>query len=239
MRAAGCSLLISGTKAIYRLSSSESVLYKQIVLFGVRRTRQERERLTDFAAHQAELKLSELTRLYDAIPVLTEEPSRTYAIPPSPPARLEYRGLPLDVIEDMLKHSCASLQAQRVTHAPASELSGQPLTPLHRGHVGLCAVSGLLNGIFGRGKERHLAHWDAVKVSDRTEEEGDDGSTVIREKERFSQRLTLLFADGRFALLSETPRDKETPDGERTPPDGQADICAPVERPYNECESAS
>ena len=37
---------------------------------------------------------------------------------------------------------------------------------------------------------------------DRREDE-EDGSTVIHEKERFSQRLTLLYADGRIALLSE------------------------------------
>ena len=33
-------------KSIYRLTAPESVAYKQVVLFGVRRSRQERERLT-------------------------------------------------------------------------------------------------------------------------------------------------------------------------------------------------
>ena len=62
--------------------------------------------------------------------------------------------------------------------------------------------------------ERHVAHWEAIKVVDKTEEEGDDGETVIREKERFSQRPTLLYSDGRIELLSEKPREdgsKETP----------------------------
>lgn len=226
-------------KTIHRLSSPECELYKQIALFGVRRTQQERDRLTDFMVEQADFKLAALTRQYDAIPVLGDHLDRTYAIPPSPPARLEYRGLPLDAIEDMVLKSSASLQAQRVTHARTSEITGRPLTPLHKGHVGLCAVSGLLNGIFGRDDERHLAHWDAVKVSDRTEEENDDGATVIREKERFSQRLTLLYADGRFALLSEAPREEARQDGERTPPDGQAEVCTPVQGPHNKCEPAS
>jgi hypothetical protein len=42
-------------------------------------------------------------------------------------------------------------------------------------------VSGLLNGVFGSGAERHVAHWESIKVVDKTEEEGDDGETVIRE----------------------------------------------------------
>ena len=90
-------------------------------------------------------------------------------------------------------------------------------------------MSGLLNGVFGDGVERHVAHWEAIKVVDRTEEEGDDGETVIREKERFSQRLTLLFANGRIELLSEKPREtggKEIPHGERPPADGEVEVCA-------------
>jgi len=80
---------------------------------------------------------------------------------------------------------------------------------LHKGHVGLLCTSGLLNGVFGEGKERHVANWESVKVVDKTEEESEDGrSTVIREKERFSQRLTLLYADGRIALLSEKAPEK-------------------------------
>jgi hypothetical protein len=45
-----------------------------------------------------------------------------------------------------------------------------------------------------------------VKVVDRIEETGEAAdTTVVREKEQFSQRLTLLYADGRIALLSERP----------------------------------
>jgi hypothetical protein len=53
-----------------------------------------------------------------------------------------------------------------------------------------------------------------LKVVDRTEEEEDSGATVIRERERFSQRLTLLYADGRIALLSERAAGKEAGNGE-------------------------
>ena len=68
---------------------------------------------------------------------------------------------------------------------------------------GILCTSGLLNGQFGEGKDTHVAYWESVKVVDRTEEEDDSGATIIREKERFSQRLTLLYADGRFGARQE------------------------------------
>ena len=49
-------------KAIYRLTEPEAIAYKQAVVFGVRRTRQERERLNDHAVQQANWKLNDLTR---------------------------------------------------------------------------------------------------------------------------------------------------------------------------------
>jgi hypothetical protein len=216
-------------KAIYRLTEPQAERYKQAVVFGVRRSAAEKNRLNDQTVNQANWKLQELTRRYEDIPALPDEADRAYAVPQSGPIRMENRGLPLDLVEDLLEKSPAWLQAQRVTHAQREQFFGRPLTPLHAGHVGLCAVSGLLNGVFGSGAERHVAHWEAIKVVDKTEEEGDDGETVIREKERFSQRLTLLFTDGRIELLSEKPREdgsKETPHGERPPANGEIEVCA-------------
>lgn len=217
-------------KAIYRLTEPDAVLYKQAVVFGVRRTRQERERMNDHAVNQGNRKLNELTLRYEQIPTLSSPPDRTYLVPPGAAGTLEYRGLPLDAIEDLLESSPAWRQAQRITHAPKTEFSGRPLTPLHKGHVGLLCTSGLLNGVFGSGRERHVAHWESVKVVDRLEEDGEDGSTVVREKERFSQRLTLLYGDGRMALLSEQPRTNGSPKGGNdekcSPAHGEVDVCS-------------
>jgi predicted RNA methylase len=139
-------------KTIFRLTEPEAAAYKQVVLFGIRRTRQEREKLNDRAVQQADWKLNELTRRYEEIPPLGDMAERVYAIPSSPPARLEHRGLPFDAIEDLLPASPAWRQTQRVTHAPKSEFAGRPLTPLHKGHVGLLCTAGLMNGVFGRDR---------------------------------------------------------------------------------------
>lgn len=228
-------------KGIYRLTEPEAVAYKQVVVFGIRRTRQERQRLTDQAVQQANRKLNDLTRRYEEIPPLPDVPDRAYAILPSSPARLEYRGLPLDLVEDFLATSPAWRQAQRVTHAPKNEFSGRPLTSLHQGHVALLCTAGMMNGCFGEGDDLHVSCWESVKVIDKTEDEDDSGATVIRERERFSQRLTLLYADGRIALLSEKPAEKasakENGHAERAPEDGETDLCSADPRHHHECVS--
>ena len=114
---------------------------------------------------------------------------------------MTYRGLPLDEVEDLLPQSAAYRQAGRILFAEPVSATGRPLTPLHAGHVGLLACSGLLNGIFGSGDQRHISFWQAVKLVDKTEEEDDHGVVTIREKERFSNELTVVFSTGQVAVL--------------------------------------
>jgi hypothetical protein len=59
----------------------------------------------------------------------------------------------------------------------------------------------MFNGVFGSGKGRHVAAWQAVKVIDRSEEVEENGTIVQRERERFSNELTLVFASGETAIL--------------------------------------
>jgi hypothetical protein len=222
-------------KAIYRLTDPEAITSKQVVVFGIRRTRQERERMNDHSVSLGHRKLYDRTRRYEDIPPLPDVPDHTYVIPSSSPVKLDYRGLPLDLVEDLLADSPAWRQAKRITHAPKPEFAGQPLTSLHQGHVALLCTSGMMNGCFGEGSDRHVVYWESVKVVDKSEEEK-EGTTVIHERERFSQRLTLLYADGRIALLSEkdtvSPSRKEEAHAERTPENGQAEL-GPAEPRYD------
>jgi hypothetical protein len=87
-----------------------------------------------------------------------------------------------------------------VLFAQEANINARPLTPLHGGHVGLLCTAGMLNGIFGEGEARHISSWQSIKLVDRTEEE-EDGATVVREKERFSNELTLIFSSGEIAIL--------------------------------------
>lgn len=196
---------------VNRLSEPESVRYKQIVLFGVRRTRRERERLPEWEISRARIEYGRRAREYDSLPVLTDQPLRQYPVPEAGPVEIIHRGSPLDAIEDLLAKSAAYRQARRILFAPEVREVGRPLTPLHQGHVALLATSGRLDGILGQGEMRHLARWQGVKTILRLEEEDDQGVTTVREKEQFSHCLNLLFTDGRTALLTADAPAEEAP----------------------------
>lgn len=78
---------------------------------------------------------------------------------------------------------------------------------------GLLACSGMLNGFFGEGDDRHIAHWRAVKHVDEFNEEGEEiGETIVRRRERFSHELTLAFENGRILELKETKNEDQKPE---------------------------
>lgn len=185
---------------VHRLTEPESVKYKQVVVMGVRRTRAERDRIPDTEITRARLRFESLATDPGKLPPLPTEPDILYAVPSGEAVQMAYRGLPLDQIEDLLPKSSAYRQASAILIAPPSEVNGRPLTPLHGGHVGLLCTAGMLNGIFGEDRTRHLSHWQSVKLVDKTEEE-EDGKTVIRERERFSNELTLVFCTGEIIVL--------------------------------------
>jgi Uncharacterised methyltransferase family (DUF6094) len=186
---------------VYRLLAPECVRYKQVVLLGVRRNRRERERLLDADIARARLQYASLARNAAQLPTLPLEPDARYSVPPGGAVQLVYRGLPLDEIEDLLPKSAAYRQAARILFARPNRIEGRPLTPLHAGHTALLAVSSLLDGIFGSNEDRHIAAWSSVKVVDKTTEEDEQGVVTIREKERFSNELTLVFNTGQVATL--------------------------------------
>ncbi len=185
---------------VHRFTEPESVKYKQVIVIGGRRTRAESDRVQDAEITRARMRFESLAADPERLSPLPTEPDPVYAVPPGEAVRMVYRGLPLDEIEDLLPRSSAYRQASAILFAPQSDVSGRPLTPLHGGHVGLLCTAGMLNGIFGEGETRHIAHWQSVKLVDKSEEE-EDGKTVIREKERFSNELTLVFCTGEITTL--------------------------------------
>jgi len=133
---------------------------------------------------------------------LTARPAVSYEVPPSGPVVLTNTGTPLDEVEDLLLDSAAYRQAGRILLPKQRDVRGRPLTPLHGGHVGLLCTAGMLNGIFGQGEDRHIAHWRSVKFTDHWEEEEEDGTKILHDRERFSHELTLVFSNGRTEILT-------------------------------------
>lgn len=203
-RAADCAPILGShfkSVRIWKLGEPGSVKYRQVLIAGVRRTRRERYQLRDRDITDARRRFLSLRWEYNSLPVLDDSAGATYAIPATGQPVLTFRGLALDQLEDQLGNSPAYRQAARILAPEPAVIGGRPLTPLHQGHVALLATGGMLNGIFGAGEELHIAAWKSKKVSTESTEEEEDGTTIIRERERFVHELSVAFADGTTATL--------------------------------------
>ena len=185
--------------AVYRLTEPASVQYKQVAVLGTRLKRH--QYLRDSALVETVRWLEMLAWKAD-LTTLTARPAVSYEVPPSGPVVLTNTGTPLDEVEDLLLDSAAYRQAGRILLPKQRDVRGRPLTPLHGGHVGLLCTAGMLNGIFGQGEDRHIAHWRSVKFTDHWEEEEEDGTKILHDRERFSHELTLVFSNGRTEILT-------------------------------------
>ncbi len=191
---------------VFRLTEPACIQYKQIAVLASRRKRH--ARLPDAALLDAVQYLETLATQADLEP-LRDTPEARYQVPSSGPVLLTNAGIPLDEVEDLLLESSAYRQAGRVLLPKLGDVRGRPLTPLHGGHVGLLCTAGMLNGVFGEGESRHIAHWRSVKFTDHWEEQEEDGTRILHDRERFSHELTLVFANGKTQILTHEKKDSE------------------------------
>ncbi len=168
--------------AVYRLTEPASVKYKQVVVLGRRRKR--RHHLRDSELPNC-VRWLEMLAWKSDLADLADHPPVFYEVPPSGPVVLTNTDILFDEVENLLLDSAAFRQASRILLPKQRDVGGRPLTPLHGGHVGLLCTAGMLSGIFGEGEERHMAHWRSVKVTDHWEEEEEDGTNILHDRERF------------------------------------------------------
>lgn len=201
-RLAKCARLLSEQFTdlrVFRLTEPACLQYKQVVVLASRRKRH--VRLSDTTLLEGTRYLENLATKPD-LDRLWDTPDVRYEVPASEPIVLTHAGIPLDEVEDLLFESAAYRQASRLLLPKQRDVRGRPLTPLHGGHVGLLCTAGMLNGVFGEGEGRHIAHWRSVKFTDHWEEEEEDGTKILHDRERFSHELTLVFANGRTQILT-------------------------------------
>jgi predicted RNA methylase len=181
--------------SVYRLEHPESIRFKQVVVFG---TRKKAHLRGDPGGADSLIRTGYRP---DLIRPLNQDVAQSYAIPASAPATINHLGLPLDELEDALARSAATHNALAVLVRQHVKVGGRPLTPLHAGHVGLLAVSSMLNGVYGTGDGRHIAAWRSTKVTESSEEVEEDGTIVRQTRERFTSALTLVFVSGEVKVL--------------------------------------
>jgi Uncharacterised methyltransferase family (DUF6094) len=137
-----------GRLSVLRMTDEESIRFRQIAVLGVRRN-------IRGAAHEDNKRFLQSISPYGsfhALPELTPSSCAPYSVPPSGEAALGYRGLPYDLLEDLLPNSGAWKQTIPFLMPHEDVATGRPITPLHGGHVGLLCTAGLLNGVFGDGE---------------------------------------------------------------------------------------
>jgi len=208
-RLAKCARLLSEyftDLRVFRLTESASLQYNQIVVLATRRKRH--SRVTDAVLLDGVRYLEGLGTKSEFEP-LGDTAEVRYEVPDSEPVVLTHMGIPLDEVEDLLLESAAYRQAGRVLLPKLNDVKGRPLTPLHGGHVGLLCTAGMLNGVFGEGEDRHIAHWRSVKFTDHWEEQEEDGTKILHDRERFSHELTLVFANGKTQILTHEKKEAE------------------------------
>jgi hypothetical protein len=209
LRLAKCARLLSEhftDLRVFRLTEPACLEYKQIVVLATRRKRH--SKVTDAALLDAVRYLETLATRVELEP-LGDNPEVRHDVPASEPVALTHVGIPLDEVEDLLLESAAYRQASRVLLPKLNDIKGRPLTPLHGGHVGLLCTAGMLNGVFGEGEDRHIAHWRSVKFTDYWEEQEEDGTKILHDRERFSHELTLVFANGKTKVLTHEKKEAE------------------------------
>jgi hypothetical protein len=145
-----CSGMLSSHFArlnIFRMTNEESVRFRQIAVLGVRRN------VRGAAVEEARRQLQRISPYgsFQALPELVPGACEPYFVPPTGEAALSYRGLPYDLLEDLLPLSGAWKQTLPFLMPREDVATGRPITPLHGGHVGLLCTAGLLNGVFGQG----------------------------------------------------------------------------------------
>ena len=209
MRLAKCARLLAEhftDLRVFRLTELACLQYKQIAVMATRR--KGHSRVTDAVLLDGVRYLEVLAAKSELEP-LGDTAEVRYEVPPSESAVLTNMGIPLDEVEDLLLESAAYRQAGRVLLPKLNDVKGRPLTPLHGGHVGLLCTAGMLNGVFGEGEARHIAHWRSVKFTDHWEEEEEDGTKILHDRERFSHELTLVFANGKTQILTHEKKESE------------------------------
>jgi uncharacterized methyltransferase DUF6094 len=211
-----CSGLLSShfaRLAVFRMTDPDSVQYRQVAVLGVRRD----VRGAAVESNKRQLLSVGLYGSFLGLPELQPGACPSYTVPLSGEAELSYRGLPYDLLENLLPQSAAWKQVAPLLMPHQDVATGRPITPLHGGHVGLLCTAGLLNGVFGQGEDRHIARWRSVKqVTTFVEQDGD--TEIIHHRERWANELYLVYSDGRTLKLTETPAKKEgEADGECTP----------------------
>lgn len=189
---------------VFRLSAPAALLYRQIVVFAVRK------KVSTQLDYRVNATVRDAASDPQSLPILADaiaSDELPYTVRKAVDVNMYSRAFPIDLIEDLLPETQSYKLAGQFLLPVGEVEASSPPTPLHAGHIGLLCSAGMLNGVFGEGERRHVAQWRTSKHIvhlPQTEQEKQEG--VTRCTERFSTEVTLLFESGEYDFLSASPK---------------------------------
>ena len=192
-RTAGAILSSNFTQIrVYRFPDPEFEAFKQIVVLG-RKTRWP----VDNARELARLEGLPNTDL-PPLPENLEWPP--YGLPRTENAIVRARGAKPEELVRMAQTSPLFTRLRDLTLPATLGRMGQPPTRLHFGHLGLLLAAGRLNGLVGKGADRHIVVGKPEKHIIRSSETEEDakGNTIQIDKrlETFKVTIKMLLPSG-------------------------------------------
>lgn len=176
---------------IYRFQGEEYDVFKQIVLFGVKKkepSTQEKELINLISLRDKEL------------PELPSVPEDVYTLPKTKKVAL-FRSNVIDTeeLKEEAKDSPLWRRLSEMTHLD-EVASERPPLPLHQGHIALMLANGCLDGLVGEGVDRHVVKGRVRKVVARYQEQKEKGYEE-REVDTYQVSIKILTQDGEIRTL--------------------------------------
>ena len=157
--------------AVYRFLDAEFTKFKQIVVFGVRKKK-------DDGSEQAEI-LSQYAMSPESIPTIDTLPTEVYHIPPTEKSVEIFKGANFNLGELQRQLAKSKSIDRFFEKSRIDAMEKRPLLPLSLGQVGLIGGSGLINGYVACDNP-HVIKGRVIKEIKRRENE--DEGTVTETK---------------------------------------------------------
>ncbi|MCL6477857.1 MAG: hypothetical protein K6T65_05525 [Peptococcaceae bacterium] len=180
--------------AVYRFTEKNYPAYKQVVVFGVRRSRARQ----GIEAKEIREWLKELSASPEKIPPLDGPDGKVYRVPESPDKKILFRGSATDP-EEVAKDLPGSSLWEEIKYLllPFKRVSTlqPPVLPLKPAHSAVAIATGAIGGNMGG----HLLVGRTKKVTDRKVIPEEKGERII-ETERHVTTVRVFTADGVYDL---------------------------------------
>jgi hypothetical protein len=189
--------------AVYRFDDEEYAAFRQVVVFGRRRSKN-LTRTKDMSEADRRGKNELLAYGKDEnlpMPYLDESDGRCWTVPAAEDMSADtlFRGYILDERElrvDLQHSEAFQIATNMLMPSDTNAKLRRPLLPFRRTHMATLIAAGALNGAVGIGENRHMVVGLTRKVVNREVVKNDDGSETVIDTESYVTAVRTVQPDG-------------------------------------------